>query len=177
MMKKGFTLLEVIVAIFIITVGIIGVLSLVTYTISSAKVSSQKLVAAYLAQEGIEIVRNIRDGNWLFKTTWDTALGKGDWEGDYQDILSLTNKCSSTPFNCEYDDLQFLKIDGGFYKYSASGTKTPFKRRITIFDKTDLSSPPDRIIDMLKVSVTVFWEEKGKTYEVEAQENLYNWKE
>ena len=55
--------MEAIVAIFVITTGIVGVLSLVTQTISSATFSKDKLIAAYLAQEGIEIVRNIRDTN------------------------------------------------------------------------------------------------------------------
>ena len=63
--KNGFTLLEVIVAIFVITIGVIGVISVVQRTAAFTSISSSRLQAAYLAQEGIEIARNIRDGNWL----------------------------------------------------------------------------------------------------------------
>ena len=65
MNKKGFTLLEVITAIFILTVGVGGALSLMNQTLSTASIIEQRLIASYLAQEGIEIVRNIRDTNWL----------------------------------------------------------------------------------------------------------------
>jgi len=162
--KKGFTLLETIIAIFIITIGIVGVSGLVSQTISSVTISSQRLIAAYLTQEGIEIVRNIRDTNWLEGSAWDAGLGADDWEGDYNN-LNLT----SCPFACEYDDLSSLKIDAdGFYSYSA-GNETKFKRKITIED----GPVPG---DSLKVKVEVFWREKGKPYSVPAQENLYNWR-
>jgi len=61
----GFTILEVVVAISLITVGITAIFTLYQQTISITRVSSQRLIAAYLAQEGIEIVRNIRDTNWI----------------------------------------------------------------------------------------------------------------
>ncbi|MBZ9578331.1 prepilin-type N-terminal cleavage/methylation domain-containing protein [Patescibacteria group bacterium] len=173
MNNKSFTLLEAIIAIFIITVGVVGVLGLVSQTIGSVIVSSQKLIAAYLAQEGIEIVRNIRDTNWLEGApSWDEGLGEDDWEGDY----TMTQNLNFCLFACGYDDLSFLKIDAnGFYSYSA-GNDTKFKRKITIADKEDLSDPPDGVYDKMTVTVEVFWREKGKTYNVSAQENLYNWR-
>ena len=167
-MKKGFTILEVIVAIFVITAGIIGVMALVAQTIGSVTVSSQKLIAAYLAQEGIEIVRNIRDTNWVEgSANWDDDLEPGDWEGDYDDQSLIL--CSSIPFNCPSRGLplQPLRVDGNFYNYT-SGTTTPFFRRITIFDRVANQE--------FKVNVLVSWQEKGKTYEIEAQETLYNWR-
>jgi hypothetical protein len=61
---------------------------------------------------------------------------------------------------------QVLKIDtvNGFYSYSAP-TPTKFKRKIVIISAGDI----------LNVCVRIEWQEKGKTYKVEAQENLYNW--
>lgn len=163
-MKKGFTLLEVIVAVSLIVVGVIGVFGLLYIVLVSGQVSSSQLVAAYLAQEGIEIVRNIRDTNWLKNNPWDEGITAGDWEADY-----TTNNLTDT-----YDG-DYLRIDiNGFYNYSA-GTSTKFKRRITIFGKTDLSFPPDDTYDMFKVRVTVEWQERGRTHQISAQENLYNW--
>ena len=159
----GFTFLELVITIFVITVGIVGVYIVAQYPISYTSISIQKLTAAYLAQEGIEIVRNIRDTNWVEESSsWTDGLEAGDWEADYDD--QILTACSSP---CDYEhNLRFLKINGGLYNYDL-GTPTNFKRKITI----DNSSLPA----FLKVIVLVEWRQKGKTYTVEAQENLYPW--
>ena len=157
--NKGFTLIEVLTAIFLIVAGLIGVLSIISQTISFTSLSSSKLVASYLAQEGIEIVRNVRDGNWLEQEGWKTGLADGDWQADYND-LALFN----------YNDNNFLKIDSsGFYSYD-SGNNTKFKRKITIKQETDAENN-----EYLKVSVEVMWKQIGKDHTVTAQEYLYNW--
>lgn len=154
----GFTLLEAIVAISVITVGLVGVLSLVTQTISSATFSKDKLIAVYLAQEGIEIVRNIRDTNWLTNASWNNGLGIGDWQVDYNDQVLFVY--TGNPLN--------LETATGFYGYDP-GNATKFQRKITISAGPVSGSS-------LNVKVEVFWQEKGVTHKVEAQENLYNWK-
>ena len=155
-LKKGFTLLEVIVAIFLITVGIGGAYALISQTISSTTISSQKLIASYLVQEGIEIVRNIRDTNRLEGASWDDGLSSGDWEADYKTQNLIQPYVGN-----------FLNIDSdGFYSYS-SGSPTIFKRKINI-------SPEDSYI--LKVIVQVEWSERERTHQIKAQENLYNWR-
>ena len=160
MNNKGFTLLEVIAAIFLMTIGVIGIFSLVSQTIVSSQIASSRLVASYLAQEGIEIVKNIRDTNFLKirkeieGINWDTGL----------------TGCA-TGCEADYDDSElvsadrFLKIDGGYYKYSGFGTETPFKRKITITPDTDI----------LKVLVEVSWRERGREHKVTVQENIYKW--
>lgn len=171
MKKNGFTLLEVMIAIFLVIVGITGVFLLITKTVGQMALSSSRLIAAYLSQEGIEIVRNIRDTNWLEQSyhanSWDEGLVLPDidcsagCEADYTDT-TVENPTLST-----YDGGNFLNIDGnGFYSYSP-GTATKFKRKITI----DTGTP-----DILEVTVLVEWQEKGKSYQHSAQENLYNWK-
>ena len=163
--------MEAIVAIFVITAGIVGVLSLVTQTISSAIVSEDKLIAAYLAQEGIEIIRNIRDTNWIEAETyfndWNEGLTgcSGGCEADY------TTSSILDPTLPSYNGGRFLKIDGGFYNYT-SGTDTKFKRKITISELGTVDCPAGVC---LNVAVLVEWQEKGKPFNVPAQENLYNW--
>lgn len=162
--NKGFTILELIITIFVVTIGISGVYIITSQIISYTTLSGLRLTASYLGQEGIEIVKNIRDTNCLEDVDWDTDLGVGDWEADYTS-QSLTDPYSTS---------DFLKINvDGFYNYT-SGTNTKFQREITIFDKTDLSSPPDVTIDMFKVSVIITWKEKGKDYSITVQENLYD---
>jgi prepilin-type N-terminal cleavage/methylation domain-containing protein len=86
--NKGFTLLEVIAAIFILTVGAGASFALIQQTLSAASLVEDRLIASYLAQEGVEVVKNIRDQTWLEKRTnltltWDEYLPEGDLEADY----------------------------------------------------------------------------------------------
>lgn len=168
--SAGFTILEVILAITVLTLAVGGSFILISQTIGSVSVIQSKLIASYLIQEGLEIVRNIRDSNWLKNQTWDQGLPAGDWEADYT-TTSFDEDCENVEhYNCHiYDDNSFLKIPetDEFYNYS-SGTDTIFKRKITISKE---SEEPDRF----KVSVEVFWREKGQLRSLAAQEYLYNW--
>lgn len=167
--SRGFTLLETLLTIFVITVGLIGGMTAILRTLNLSSFSSSNLIATYLAQEGIEIVRNIRDTNWLEARTttnsWDEGLTNctagciADYKHSYGPNLIDPNLPS---FN-----EQFLNIDAnGFYSYSP-GIQTTFKRKITI-----QKPQPDR----LDVKVEVTWIEKGKSYTFSTQENLYNWR-
>lgn len=171
----GFTLLEALFAIFVIAVGLTGGISAILQLLNLSLFSSSKLTAAYLAQEGIEIVRNIRDTNWLEAGTnpsnpWDEGLNIGS---------NCLGGCI-VDYNHSYDsgdlldpDLpaftgQFLRADSsGFYSYNGPiETQTKFQRKITITPAADF----------LNVKVDIFWSEKGKPYNFSAQENLYNWR-
>lgn len=74
MLNKGFTLIEVLIAIFLITVGIGGAFNLIQKTVEYSAISSSRLQAAYLSQEGIEIIRNQRDSNWLAGNSWTQGI-------------------------------------------------------------------------------------------------------
>src|SRR3989344_3934106 len=63
--SSGQTLIETIVAITILTTGIIGGLALAIQSLSSSSIVTKQIIATNLAREGIEAVRNIRDSNWL----------------------------------------------------------------------------------------------------------------
>lgn len=62
---QGFTLLETLVAISILVTAIVGPLTLAAQTIRSQQVAKDNLIAANLAQEGIELIRNYRSNNVL----------------------------------------------------------------------------------------------------------------
>lgn len=171
--KKGFTFIEVIIAIFVMATGIVGSLLAVQYAISSTTQSYSRLTAAYLAQEGIEIVRAARDGNWLEQRTatdtpWDDGFGVSnigetkDWEVEYS---TTTLKHPPCVFPCGFEGLDALKKpDNGFYNYSL-GDDTQFRRKITI-KKTASTS--------LEVIARVYWD-KGK-HSIAVQDSLYNWR-
>lgn len=172
-MQKAFTLIEIMVAISVMTIGVVGVYALVPRVISTTSMNIDRFLASQLAREGIELVRNIRDTNWLQaadlskSSPWDDGLPSGEWEADYS-TLTFANtadfeKCTDGGHNCDTCDGDFLKIENGFYNY-ASGTKTPFKRKITI-------SPQG---DGLNIKVQITWAGKGSPLGVE--ENLYDWR-
>lgn len=71
--NRAFTLVETLVALSIFTVSILGLMSVLASGISNTNYAKQKMVATYLAQEGIEYVRNMRDTYVLYP-------GGGDWE-------------------------------------------------------------------------------------------------
>ena len=78
--KKGFTLIEATLATFILVVGVLGVFSAIQIITRFTSEVSLRLQATYLAQEGIESIRNIRDSNWLAQKVWDDGISAGSQE-------------------------------------------------------------------------------------------------
>ncbi len=71
---NGFSLIEILVAIGIVSVGIIAIVSLFNTNLKDEIRSKNKLTAIYLAQEAIEVVRQQRDNNWKSGVAWDTGF-------------------------------------------------------------------------------------------------------
>lgn len=81
--KKGFTLLEVLMAIFILTVAVGASYILIQKTFLASALTQSKLIAYYIAQEGIENIRNIRDTNWLNGAAWNEGIPGQQTENIY----------------------------------------------------------------------------------------------
>lgn len=166
---RGFSLIEVTVAMFVLSVAILGSFTLIQRSLVSTSKTRFRLVAAYLAQEGIEVVRNIRDANWLERhqtgapINWDRNLAEGGY-------YNFDYRSQAIPDNSNCLGKNYLKFDGSFYRCS-SDPKAQFQRKV-IIQKIDLNG--DGKEDM-KVTVQVSWQDRGKPYNLEAQENLYNW--
>jgi len=157
---KAFTLIETIVAVFILTSGVLGMVALINQTISIAPQSSSQLAASYLAQEGLELVRNIRDVNWLewrqnTEILWDDGLTSCA-DGCQIDFSSG----ELAPYTGEF--LTFRIPDPPSYQYGYF----IFKRKITIVSA----------LDKLLVSSEVAWQERGRDHVVTAETELYDWR-
>lgn len=157
MKQKGFTLLEIIVALFLVSISLVVILGLINYSVQAAKNSKAKLIASNLAQESIEIVRSIRDS----QTDWSVWYGSapiGDWQVQYNDS-SLENL---------YNDSLSLKFDSatGLYQYS-TGSNTSFYRKVSVARG---SSP-----DELKVTATIKWKFMGVWQQIIAEDRLWRW--
>lgn len=164
--KLGFTLFEVIIGIYIIIMGLMGSLTLITYVLSNTSLSINRVVAANLTQEGIEIVRNMRDlsegaggqSGWAYWFSCNCNPADGDWRAQYNDTGVLFP---------DWDRYLLFDASGGLYQYQG-GVATPFKRKIHI---ERLPSGVEAI-----VISEVFWTEKGRLYSVKADSRLWNWR-
>ncbi len=159
--RRGFTIIEVTIALFLLSTGILAAFAVTQHIVIITETASSRLIAAYLAQEGVEIVRNIRDTNWLKGRAWDTGIGVGNWEVDFRDtaLIALTTHYG-----------RFLNIDAaGFYSY-AYGPQTKFRRKITITTSTVAGRP------RIGVAVLVEWPERGQTHQLRVKGYLHNWR-
>jgi len=63
--EAGQSLIETIIAIFVLTTALTTGLGLVIYAFTNSSISQNEVVAVNLAREGIEVVHMMRDSNWL----------------------------------------------------------------------------------------------------------------
>lgn len=153
--NKGFTLLETIVAVGLIIVGLVAALTLITTSLFYVSNIQDRLAAANLTAEGIEVVRNIRDNNWLQSRTWNSGLTDGDYQAAY----------NSTALS-SYDGSPLLLDFNGPYNYD-SGAVTSYVRKISIVNLSNYE---------IRVIATVTWQRRGITYSSSAEDHLFNWK-
>ena len=164
-MNRGFTIVELIITIAILSFGIIGAYGAFSSIAVLNYNASMKFTAAYLAQEGLEITKNIRDNSFLDAQAWSQNLVNCSLgcQADYK-----TKTASEAVENQlkAYDDNVFLNFNGdGFYSYD-NGTATKFKRKITITEES---------ADNLKVVILIMWDYNGQPYSFETTGYLYNW--
>jgi len=76
--RKGFTIIELMVAILVFTIGLLSAFALVDSAMSTAINGRNEIIAANLAREQIELLKNQRDSNWLGQRDWN-SLQNADW--------------------------------------------------------------------------------------------------
>lgn len=84
--EAGFSLTEVLIGVSILTVAVVTGTQMLVSFISSNQRLVDTTKAHYLAMEGIEAVRNIRDSNWLFNQNWlgDDDAARTIWHGSLE---------------------------------------------------------------------------------------------
>lgn len=156
MNQDGITLIEVMVSILLFGIALGAVVFNLQANLTQADQLRNNSVAAGLAQEGIEVVRNIRDEEWIgsVPSTFGTKIPDGTYEIQWDSTDLLTNQA------------RFLKKDSnGMFSYGL-GNDTIFKRTITI---TTVSS------EERKITVSVAWALRGVNHTLGAEAHLYNW--
>lgn len=170
--QKGQGLLEVVIALGILTVGLFGVFTLVLGNFTSERSGMMRLQAMNLAREGIEAVKNIRDSNWLTddKDAWDGIPANGEV------ILVYTPDGSKTLESVTNDSAVYINQDNGLYLQGSNvgqgAQKTSFSRVIGL---SDIKQEDNTKIGE-KVNSRVKWFEGGREHEVNLVEELYDWR-
>jgi len=96
--KKGFTLVETMVAITILTLAISGAFMTANSAIVAAEVARDQLTASYMAQEGIEYVRLMRDNDYLAAYKSNTATASSVGWNNFLSSLPITDSSPFTSF-------------------------------------------------------------------------------
>ena len=166
--NKAFTLVEVLIAVSILTVGILSGFILVTKVLYSTAVIQERLTASFLAQEGIELVRQIRDSNFLRivngeSVEWKDGLAYGNYiiesKAGSQEPITLVPVDPEGGSNFRYDN------DTRIYNYT-DGERTTFNREIKI---TTISEDEIRVESIMK------WKTKGIDFNLTVEDHLFNW--
>ena len=181
--NNGFSIIEVSVALGVISIGILGVFSLVLQSIQAQNASKSVLVASMLAQEGIELVRNMRDENWISNpvVAWDLDINgytNDDFTIDYMINLADVDNGNLVDNIIEENGTKLYFTDGSnFYTHDSTAPNKPtmYSRLITA-KEIDASSPPDGVTDYYAVSSHVQWLEKDVLKNYIAETRLYNWR-
>jgi len=171
--NRGFTLIETLVAVIIFTFSIVGIIVITGQGISDANIAKNRLVASYLSQEGIEIIRSVRDSN-SFDTSgngWDNfnlatapCAGVDGCTVDYSTVVSS----APNPIGpCPSGGCQIAYNTGtGYYEVDLSGVPHLFQRIVHL---SMIGT------DEVQVTSTVTWTQGTLERHVTVVENIFNW--
>ncbi|MEK7127997.1 MAG: hypothetical protein AAB933_00330 [Patescibacteria group bacterium] len=166
--RSGFTLVETLIAVSIFTVSILALMSVLASGIANTNYAKRKMIASYLAQEGIEYVRNMRDTYVLYNDDWNKFSNDlnqcnngGDQACGFGAVLYDIKRCN------QLNDCKLYLENGN---YSSTGSiDSGFVRKIW---KEDIGSGQD---DEVKIFSKVEWTQGSGNYEITFSENLFNW--
>ena len=123
---RGFSINEVMISMFIVSVGLLTVIGLFSSGFLNSALDRDRIVAADLAQEGAELVKNVRDN--------DLVSGSNGFV-DFPVQTHCQIDYNDTVFTCYPDvndpDQKFsLDISGEYY--ASSNTAQKFSRYVNI---------------------------------------------
>ena len=172
--KKGFSLVETLVAVSILSLVIAGTLTAVQKGIQSSLYAKNQIFAFYLAQEGMEFIKNIRDENALhsisgLSNTWLTGMAAVAGDPCYFGKTCTIDSNLKTLATCSggFGTCPYLRQDSatGLLGYTAGWTLTDFKREIQFQQIT-----ADEVLIIIQMS----WANGGTNRSFTATETLFN---
>ena len=191
--QAGQSLVEMIVALAIILTGLIGALTLTISNLSASGEAGTRVVATNLAREGIDVVRNIRDTNWLKNSSWDDLLYDG---ADYT-AIAVFNPAADPVWQLNFTPSAigeaaakfYLSVENLYLQDVAppAGTKTLYSRLLTLdpiclnlATKTESITGGSCVGGEEKIGIRVksevAWTESGRSHSIVLEDKLYNWR-
>lgn len=164
--KPGFSLVEVITVLLVISIGMAGVLNLIIQSVQSQQINKHTLTAYQLAQEGIELIRSRRDNNWAGGFNWNESLDSGAFFMDY----TSPEPQPTAPYPNQIAAGRLILDSEGFYSSSPT-TFLPdgqYSRIISLANSTDDG-------EKVKVRVSIYWYDRGQLNSYSLEADLYNW--
>jgi Tfp pilus assembly protein PilV len=136
--KKGFSMGEVILSSFVLTIGLVSIAMLTATSYRQSLESRDMIIATGLAQEGVELVRNVRDNNLAAGGTGFVGFSNSNkhCRVDYNDAFAYPNATTVNPLlNCTAASgavsRYTLQYDGRYYIHADTGAER-FSRHIYV---------------------------------------------
>ncbi len=167
-------MIESIVGISLVTIGILGIIVLLTNSSVFYNTAVNNLRATYLAAEGIEVVKNIVDANYVENDNQWTPPANGWYYVDYGSGTSGSGNSFTSIANLPSPPIpqnaSFVKFDSSNNVYvgpdSPIGENTIFRRIVNIQNKDNY----------LKVLSYVSWNEGASPKQVLLEDHFYRWR-
>lgn len=175
-LKSGFSIIEVLVGIFIFSLGLVSIFMLLTSSLNLNELNKNQIIASNLAREQIELFRNIRDTNYATLHSWDQIDPFGSisnkfqlWKYytiennfaswypiDTQEIIDFGEGVSEVSWKMQSYRL-YLTPDG-LYTYSSVGnTPTHFYRFLYLQPVEYTDGGTIQVPEAFKVTSKVIW--------------------
>ena len=159
--KKGFTLIEALVAISILMMAVAAPITIAQKGLSSAVYSKDQMIAAYLAQDAIEFIKNARDNESINNNyDWNSLIFLNTQDADcLVDSLDNDSGCQIDTIDENENYLSgssivnLKKDSNGFYSYDGTA-ETKFTRVVKVKQDPEESSDDNRAL----IRVTVDWD-------------------
>ncbi len=172
--KKGFTLVETLVAVSILSLSIVAAFTAVQIGLQSSYVAKDQITAFYLVQEGMEAIRNVRDNNALRTLNGESVSWLEGLAASGSDPCYFGNTCTvDAPLKVlarcpgSFGSCPPLKRDpvSLLLGYTSNWTPTNFTREIQL---QRISS------NEVNITMSLSWVTRGVTKSFQVTESLFS---